>query len=203
MNRSITFMAALFSLAIAIETRAAEPDCHEVPKTTTAATPDRPLIQGDFELVDVSTGHVETQDSYDGYLRVVFFGFTHCTTICPIGLVNLGRTLDALGDDRKQVRALFITTDPSRDSAEVMKAYIDNFADDIVGLRGTDEQLAMASRAFRTEAVRVDIASDEVYQMDHPAIFYLMDRQGHFVRTLSSSGNPEELAIQIRAALTP
>jgi len=204
MTRFRTCVSSLcgLGLALALPSAAAEPDCHD-PTEKSVASRASPLIPGEFELVDVDTGLAATKRTYEGYVRVVFFGFTHCTTVCPIGLANLGRTLDELGEDRTDVRALFITTDPERDSAETMAAYISVFAEDIVGLRGTDEQLGAASRAFRTEAVKVDIASDQVYQMDHPAIFYLMDRQGDFVRTLSSSGDPKELAAQIRAVLNP
>jgi protein SCO1 len=188
--------ASLCTSAVAQDTPECHHDVEEVPATGPSA-----LIRGDFDLVDVSSGRSVTQDSYDGHVRVVFFGFTSCTTICPIGMMNLSRMLDELGDERSGVRTLFITTDPYRDSTDAMATYVSRFADDIVGLRGTDEQLAAASRAFRTEAVKVDIASEEVYQMDHPGIFYLMDRHGRYLRTMDSAGDPKELAAQVRTAL--
>lgn len=179
-------------------------NCHEPEEATAHVAPQHDaLIPGNFHLVDASTGASVTQDTYNGHLRLVFFGFTHCTTVCPIGLANLARTLDALDADRAEVSALFITTDPDRDSAEVITRYVSNFADDIIGLTGTDDQLADASRAFRTEAIKVQIQSEEVYQMDHPAIFYLMSRDGAFIKTLDSAGDPRELAEQVRAALRP
>lgn len=177
------------------------PECHHDIEIPALAAMNQPLIGGGFKLIDAKTGKSVSEDTYNGRVRVVFFGFTNCTTICPVGLFNLSQTLNHLGDERDQVQALFITTDPERDSPEVITAYVSNFADDIVGLTGTDQQLAQANRAFRTEAVKVQIQSEDVYQMDHPGIFYLMDRHGHFIQTMDSAGDPKKLAVQVRTAL--
>src|SRR5690606_79945 len=118
-----------------------------------------------------------TQESYAGYYRMVFFGFTHCRMICPMGMQTMDQVLRLLGKDAEKLNALFITTDPHRDTMEVMKRYVENWGDRIQGLSGSEEKVKAATKSFRLEAQKVEIRSEEDYQMDHPTLIYLMDKE--------------------------
>lgn len=159
------------------------------------------LVKGKYRLSDARGGKTVTSADFKGKVQLVFFGFTHCRLTCPVGLARLGRTLEALGDARSQVVPLFITTDPRRDTPAVMKAYVANFPGGIIPLVGSPNALAAAMRSFRLEAQKTEAKSEDDYQMDHPAIFYVMDRNGRFAMTLPSNGEPEELAGRIRGIL--
>ena len=110
-------------------------------------------------------------------------------------------TLAALGKDANEVQALFITTDPKRDTAKVMRDYISNFGGDIAGLVGTPKEIEMAMKSFRMVATKIDIENEAIYQMDHPAIIFFMDKDGKYLQTLPSSGKAEDLASEIRQVL--
>src|SRR5919202_1882697 len=79
-------------------------------------------IGGPFKLVD-QNGKAVTDQDLKGHPFLVFFGFTHCPDICPTTLFDVSEVLRALGPD-KQVRALFITVDPERDTPAVLKDYL-------------------------------------------------------------------------------
>ncbi len=160
-----------------------------------------PLVKGGFKLKDARDGKAVTQASYKGKVQLLFFGFTHCRLTCPTGLARLAATLQALGPDADQVAALFVTTDPQRDTPALMAEYAAAFSPRIIPLHGSPRALAEAMRSHRVEAERVEEAPDGSYQMDHPAIFFVMDREGRFVETLPSNGKAEDLAGRLRKVL--
>jgi protein SCO1/2 len=161
-----------------------------------------PLIQGRFQLKDARDGHAVTQASYQGRLRLVFFGFTHCRVTCPVGLARLGEALRLLGKDADHVAALFISIDPARDTAAVMKDYAAAFHPDIVPLTGSPKAVAAAMRGFRLESQRVDEGGGS-YQLEHPALIYLMDEGGAYLDVLPSGGDAAALVRRVRQALHP
>ncbi len=158
-----------------------------------------PPIEGRFDLRDASSGARVTQESYQGRYRLVFFGYTHCPLTCPLGLHTLSRVLSDLGPDAKSVAALFITIDPARDKADVVRRYLAGFDPRITGLVGGPAAIAKAMRSFRLEAERVPGSGGDVFE--HPAIIYVMDRRGHYVDVLPSAGDPATLAARLRIIL--
>lgn len=158
-------------------------------------------VKGEFALMDARTGKAVASKQLRGKVQLVFFGFTHCALTCPVGLSRVRDTLKELGPDAARVAAIFITTDPERDTAQVMRDYVANFGPEIIPLVGGKKAIAKAMRSFRLEAEKTAIKSGDDYQMDHPAIFYLLDGQGHYVTTLPSNGDPPALAKQIRVLL--
>lgn len=166
-------------------------------ETGLTASLGRPL---GFELVDQDGRTVRATD-FDGKVRLVFFGFTHCPDVCPTGLSLMSWLLEELGDRKKDVYALFISVDPQRDTPEVMKDYVSNFANGIVGLTGTPEQLAAAARAFRAYFKKVPKA-DGSYTVDHTASLYVLDRNGNFRTTIDLHEDPNVGAAKLRRLIS-
>lgn len=160
-----------------------------------AASLGKPMGIG-FELVDQDGRSVRSAD-FDGKVRLVFFGFTHCPDVCPTGLSLMSQLLEDLGDGAKDVRALFITVDPERDTPQVMKAYVSNFANGIVGLTGTSERVAAAVRSFYAYFKKVP-QSDGSYTVDHTASVYLLDRDGNFRATIDLHENLNAATAKLR-----
>jgi protein SCO1/2 len=161
-----------------------------------AASDPTPRIQGRFDLRDARTGRSVTQASYPGRYRLVFFGFTHCPLTCPLGLRTLNKALAKLGKDAAQVQALFITIDPSRDSAKVMAAYLQGFDPRITGLVGSPTAIHAAMKDFRLEAEQIGQGDQALFE--HPSIIYVMGRGGEYLRTLPSNGDPDKMAGELR-----
>ncbi len=143
---------------------------------------------GEFALVD-HTGRAVTAQDFAGKTRLVFFGFTHCPDVCPTGLSRLSLLLEELGEQAKDVRALFITVDPERDTPEVMKDYVSNFAGNIIGLTGTPEQIAAVAKSFHAYFKKAP-QPDGGYLVDHTASIFVLDRNGDFRATIDIHEDP-------------
>lgn len=156
-------------------------------------------IGGPFELTD-QDGQKVTQETFVGEPTLVFFGFTHCPDICPTSLFEMSQLFEALGPDARKVTGLFITVDPERDTAEVMKSYLGSFHPSIQGLTGTPEQIAAVVKAYRVYAKKVP-TQDGDYTMDHTAIIYLMGKDGTFIAPFNLKRPPAEAAEELRRYL--
>lgn len=132
---------------------------------------DRPRTLGDFK----------------GKVLVVFFGYTQCPDVCPTTLSELTQVKQALGADGQRVQGIFVTIDPERDTAELLKAYVANFDPSFVALRGTADQTAAAAKEFKVFYAKVPGKTPESYTMDHTAASFLFDAQGR-VRVFSRYG---------------
>jgi protein SCO1 len=152
------------------------------------------LIGGPFALVDEDGKPVTDQD-FRGRYMLVFFGFTHCPDICPAELQVMAQALDQLGDKAAEVVPIFITLDPERDTPAAMKAYVESFGPNFIGLTGSPEAIAAAAKAYRVSYAKVENkASPGDYSVDHSALAYLMDRDGHYLSHFSYGMSPDEMA---------
>jgi protein SCO1 len=130
----------------------------------------------------------------------VFFGFTHCPDICPTTLFDISQVLRKLGPDVDRTGAVFITVDPQRDTPTVMKDYLSNFDPHLVGLTGSQAQIDAAIKAYRVYAKKVPLDNGD-YTMDHTAVVYLMDKDGHFVAPFNLKRTPQAAADDLRRYL--
>jgi protein SCO1/2 len=148
-------------------------------------------FQPAFTLVS-HQGDTVSEATYRGNWVLVFFGFTNCPDICPTTLAELADVMDGLGNAAAKVTPLFITIDPVRDRVENVAEYVSAFHPSIVGLTGTDKQVAEAAKSFKAyfERVPQDSAPDG-YTMGHTSVVYLISPKGHFVRTFKFRTPPE------------
>ena len=111
--------------------------------------PPRPYsnMGGDFTLSSVS-GPVSLSDFEDKAV-LVFFGYTHCPDVCPTELVRMGHVLNNLtASEREQVRGLFVSIDPARDTLQRITEYVNFFHPSIIGLTGTNEQIHQVAQQY-------------------------------------------------------
>lgn len=157
-------------------------------------------IGGPFTLVD-HNGRTVTEKDFAGKPTMVFFGFTSCPDVCPTALWNVSELLSQLGDGAKDLRVLFISVDPERDTPERLKAYVSNFDSRVVGLTGTADQVAAAAKAYRAYFKKVPQGGGN-YTMDHTATVYLMDRAGKFRGTVDVLEAKEASLAKLRRLAT-
>ena len=153
-------------------------------------------IGGPFNLTDQDGKPITDQD-LKGRPFLVFFGYTHCPDICPTTMFDVSEMMRALGTDADKTAALFITVDPERDTAPVIKDYLSSFDPHLRGATGDLKAIEAAERAYRVYAKKVPAEKDD-YSMDHTALVYLMDKQGRFVAPFSFKRRPEESAADLR-----
>jgi len=128
---------------------------------------------------------------FKGKVVVVFFGFTLCPDVCPTTMVELAQVKQALGADGERVQGIFVTVDPERDTAAVLKAYVSNFSPDFVALRGSAEETRVAAKQFKVFYAKVPGKTPESYTMDHTAGSYIFDTQGR-IRLFTRYGSGAE-----------
>lgn len=151
-----------------------------------------------FDLID-HHGDPVTQASFSGQWLMVYFGFTRCKVVCPRSLQRLSQVLELLPDSMaKKITALYISVDPERDTADVMKRYLATQYPRFTGLTGTVEQVAAAKDAFKVFAERKPDPDDpEGYDVPHTAITYLVEPAGeyatHWVETKDANDIVQDL----------
>jgi protein SCO1/2 len=153
-------------------------------------------VGGPFSLTD-QDGKTITDADMKGHPFIVFFGFTHCPDVCPTTLYDLSQALNGLGDDAKNIPALFVTVDPERDTPEVMKRYVSNFNPDIRGVTGDPAAIQAMVKAYRGYAKKVP-TEDGDYTMDHTAVVYLMGADGQFISPLNLQRPTAEVVKELR-----
>ena len=152
-------------------------------------------VGGAFTLVD-QNGRAVTDRTFLGKPHLVFFGFTHCPDVCPTKLFEISEALRATADKGRDLRALFITVDPERDTPDVLKSYLGSFDARIVGLTGDRAAIDAAVKAFRAYARKVPL-KDGDYTMEHTALVYLMGKDGRFVGAFNLDRPPEQAAQEL------
>ena len=156
-------------------------------------------IGGPFKLID-QDGKPLTDQDMKGKPFLVFFGFTHCPEVCPTKLFEISEILRKLGPDADKISALFITVDPERDTPALMKDYLSNFDPHLRGATGDAEAIAKVAKAYRVYYAKVPLEGGD-YTMDHSAIVYLMDKNGHFVAPFNVKRTPDVAAADLRKYL--
>lgn len=141
-----------------------------------------PAIGGPFSLTD-HRGKPVTERDFLGKPTAVFFGFTSCPDVCPTTLARMGAHIDALGPQADRINWLLISVDHERDTPRSMAEYMTLFDPRIVGLSGTEHQVARAAESFQVQYRRVPLEGGG-YTMDHSASVFLLDAEGRFAGTL-------------------
>lgn len=153
-------------------------------------------------LPDVE-GRTRTLAEFKGKVAIVFFGFAQCPDVCPGTLAEIAEARQRLGPDGAKVQPVFVTVDPERDTADVLKAYVAGFGSDIVALRGSLEQTQAVAKDFKVFFAKVPGRQAGSYSIDHTAGAFVYDPQGRvrlFVRYGTGAG-AEALASDLKVLL--
>jgi protein SCO1 len=163
-----------------------------------ASAPEASTIGGPFNLVD-QRGRPVDQRVLDGKWSAVFFGYTFCPDVCPTTLNAVADAMDKLGPAASQVRPLFITIDPARDTPAVVKQFAAAFGSRITGLTGTPEEIAKVAKEYHVYyAEHRTGPGPNDYSMDHSSILYLMDPKGGFVAPVGADQTGDEMAANLK-----
>jgi len=152
----------------------------------------RPI--GAFALT-AHTGRAFGAADLNGHPTLVFFGFTHCPDVCPTTLVKLAqlKKTGAMPD----LRVLFVSVDPGRDTPAVLASYVHAFDPDFIGATGDAAEIARLAQKFGVAVARVDLPGGD-YAMDHSAAVFLLDRQGEIVAVFTPPFEVAPLAADLR-----
>lgn len=197
---AIATATAVFGAVYVAEWLAPSPPGSEE-RQQTAEQVARQIVTGEFTLV-AGDGRVVTDADYRGEWLLIFFGFTRCPDICPTTLATMALIMDELGEQSRNFQPVFISVDPARDTPDVLAAYVAVFHPKIIGLTGTEEQVAAAAKSHAAYYSKVQLTGSTVaasdYVMDHTAHLYLMDPHGDYATVYSPAQTVEAIARDIR-----
>ncbi len=140
---------------------------------------DPAIPAADFSLVD-QNGETFQLSAQKGKVVLIFFGYTNCPDVCPITLTDFKRIKNELGGLTDEVRFVFITVDPERDTIERLRAYLPSYDPAFFGLTGEREQLEQVWKSYGVYQARQESGSAAGYLVDHTARIYAIDKRGNW-----------------------
>ena len=136
----------------------------------------------EFSLKDMNN-NVITNESFDGPLTAIFFGFTNCPDVCPMTLNKMDIAISRLKKENKSLKLFFISVDPERDTPDVIKDYLNSFENNFVGITGDPEKIFLLSKSWGIISQKI-FKDDGEYNVDHSSPVLLL-KNGKYVAKIS------------------
>jgi protein SCO1 len=143
-----------------------------------------PLAKPRFTLTDTAGAPFDFRTRTEGFVTLLFFGYTGCPDECPLHVANVAKALETLPVDvRAQIKLVFVTTDPMRDAPHVLRAWLDRFDKRFVGLTGSDAAIALAQQAAGLPAATKTARAGAGYAVSHANVVlaYSKDNLAHLL----------------------
>lgn len=148
--------------------------------------PQRPLgVTGQQFALASTQGGSFTQNDLRGAPSLIFFGYTFCPDVCPTTLAETTAWRAQLGLTPEQLRIIFVSVDPERDTPEMVKAYVEGFDPSVIGLVGDAAQTENAKAAFGVFSEKTGDVESEFYLVNHTALTFLVNAEGQFEGTIA------------------
>lgn len=156
---------------------------------------------GNFTLTE-ATGKPFHLEDLRGKVVLLFFGYTSCPDACPSTLAKLQRAFRMLTKEQiAQVRTVFISVDPKRDTPKLLKDYVDYFGVNAIGLTGSKADIDKVVDAYQAHYLEIPGETGHWYSINHTTTVYLHDKQGKVRYLFLYEETPERLAEEIRKRL--
>lgn len=161
------------------------------------------LLAGDAKdinpryLLQDTNGRSVTSEDFRGRFQLIAFGYTYCPDVCPTTLVEMAAILKQLGDLADRLQPIFVTVDPERDSAKVLKTYTEFFDPRILGLTGSPALIRRAADNFKIRYAKVREPGSENYVMDHSAGMILLGADGQYIRKFAFAMPVDQITAQL------
>ncbi|MBN9334609.1 SCO family protein [Devosia sp.] len=148
--------------------------------------PQRPLgLNGQSFALNSTKGGVFTEKDLVGTPTLLFFGYTFCPDVCPTTLAETMAWRSELGLTPEDLRIVFVTVDPERDTLDMVKDYVEAFDPSVIGLVGDEAATAQVKTAFGVFSEKAGDVESEYYLVNHTALTFLIDRAGAFQGTVA------------------
>ena len=152
----------------------------------------------EFRLTRAADRASVTEAAYEGKVRVLYFGFTHCPDICPMTLARFAQALDQMeAGTADDVRVLFVSVDPERDTPERLAQYASGFGERFVGLRGPIPRLRDLTKRYRTTFGYGKPDAGGYYDVSHSSAAFVFDRAGELRLLARQDANIDGIAADL------
>jgi len=133
-----------------------------------------------FSLKDISN-KIITEESFNGPVTVLFFGFTYCPDVCPITLNKINLVMNKLDKkDLDKLKVFFISIDPERDTPEVLKDYLSSWENKFYGITGEPEKIFLLSRSWGILSEKIFSDDGTNYNVNHSSSVIIL-KNGKYV----------------------
>jgi len=133
----------------------------------------------EFELTRAEGEQSVTEAAFDDKVKVMYFGFTSCPDMCPLTMARMSQALGQMDEETAdEVRILFVSVDPERDTPERLAKYVDSFGERFVGLRGEIPYLRDLTKRYRTTFGYGKPDDSGFYDVSHSNAAFIFDRNG-------------------------
>ncbi|AUT58950.1 SCO family protein [Paraburkholderia terrae] len=152
----------------------------------------------DFTLTG-DDGRPVAADTLKGRVSLVYFGYTHCPDVCPETMGRLMQVIGKLGPDAQNVRILFVTVDPARDTPSALHDYVGAFdSQHAFGLTGTDGQIEQMARHYRVAYQMEKRDPNGNYDVTHSSAVYIFDARNRARLLATDHDSPDVIARDVR-----
>ncbi|MAZ46415.1 MAG: SCO family protein [Rickettsiales bacterium] len=151
-------------------------------------------LGGSFLLTDQDG---KTFDSTKVNLKkLIYFGYTYCPDICPFDLLKISKIFENNSKLKEEIKPIFITVDPERDTIKKLKNFMENFDESFIALTGTNEEIKNILKKFRVY-VKLNKSSsvDKDYLVDHSSLIFLLDKNDRYIKFFRPKDLKEDIIL--------
>ena len=204
MSKKALIAMVLFSLLLIISSlyviKTLDPGKKPKPSAEITNIPANSVVVNDqFQLL-YGDGKKFTYDNLKNKFSLIYFGFSYCPDVCPTILQKMAKVTSLLSEEQlDRLQFIFVSVDPSRDTPEVLSAYVAQFSDKIQGITGEKEEIDKLVSSLKGYYAKIDNKEDSNnYYVDHSSFIYLLDPQVNLVSQFASSASEEEIANSLK-----
>ncbi len=154
-------------------------------------------------MMEDTYGNVVTDEDLQGKFVLIYFGYTACPDVCPTTLSTISDVMEGLGEKTDDLAVLFVTVDPDRDTAKLLREYVGFFDERIIALRGPKPYTDHMVKTFnaRYEVYTPDPEHPEDYAVDHTASTAFVDPYGDLIRRFPHGMAAQDIIADITATM--
>ena len=136
-----------------------------------------PILKPAFVLADQNGKPFDFRRDTEGYVTLLFFGYTHCPDVCPVHMSNIASALKRMStEDQRRFKVVFVTTDPARDDPARLKAWLGALDPSFIGLRGPVDSINAITRGLGFGGAAIEDSTKQDYTVGHLGVVFAFTR---------------------------
>lgn len=198
MSNPLLFLATLLLFTISVSHSHEAHQSNQADLNITENYPPPPFSSefgGNFTLTN-HHGKKSGNSNFHGQYILLYFGYTDCADICPVGLHAAGRALKIMGEDGKEIQPLFVNLDHNMTSLSKMQQYIQQFHPRFVGLTGSKQEIYQAAELYDVRYRYIN-KGEQTPLLVHSGKIFFHGRDGKVLTYFPHEASAEWLAAEM------
>lgn len=159
-------------------------------------------VPRDLKAFELITGDKKfSQKDFNGHWTLLFFGFTHCSNVCPATLDMMNRAYTTLHEQIPNLQVVLVSLDPERDTADKLASYTRSFNPDFIGVTGEIKDIRKLQSQLGVYSARDASTTDDNYQIEHTSSIMLINPQGKWAGLFRFGIKPDEFAKVVKESV--